>query len=89
MPSKVRDLAVTGGPNLGVQIQLLGNVGDPAGAEALPCEHCDRARTDQRPDGHLHRSGVGSRDDSKPVARRKLEQRVGAFDSFLQSRLAK
>ena len=88
MPVEVRDLAVIGGPDLGVELELLGDVGDPAVAEALPGEHGDRPRPEQRPNRHLHRAGVGRRDDAEPVIGRELQQRVGAIDRLLQSGLA-
>ena len=80
MPAKVGDLAIIGGADVGVELELLGDVGDPAGAEAFPCEHRHRARPEQRPDRHFHRAGVGRRDDAEPVIGRELQQRVRALD---------
>ena len=66
-PAEVADLAIIGGADFGIELQLLGDVGHPAGAEALPRQHGHRPRAEQRPDRHLHRAGVGGGDDAEPV----------------------
>ena len=86
--AEVGDLAVVGGADVGVELQLLDDIGHPACAEAFPGEHGDRARAEQRPDRHLHRAGVGGRDDAEPVVGGKPKQRVRALDRLGEPRLA-
>ena len=85
---QIRDLAVIRGPDFGVELELLGNVGDPAGAEALPRQHRYGPGAEQRPDRHLHRASIGRRDDSEPVVGRQLQQRMRAVDRFGEERPA-
>ena len=85
---EVGDLAIIGGADVGVELELLRDVGHPAGPEALPRQHRHRPRAQQRPDRHLHRAGVGGRDDAEPVIGGELQQRMGAVDSIGKLRLA-
>ena len=54
-------------PHIG-QLQLLGDIGDPALAKTLPGKHVDAALAQKRPQCHLHGAGVGRRHDAYPVA---------------------
>ena len=47
------------------RLELLGRVGRPLLAEALPGEHVDRPLAEQRPHRHLDRAGVGGRHDRR------------------------
>ena len=86
--AQIRDLAVIGSADVGVELELLGDVGDPAGAEALPREHGHRPRPEQRPHRHFHRAGVGGGHDTEAVVGGQLEQRTGALDRSGEPRLA-
>ena len=48
-PIELRDLAIVSCAHLCIELELLGDIGDPAGAETLPCKHSHRPRTEQRP----------------------------------------
>jgi hypothetical protein len=41
------NLTIIGGSNVRFELQLLEDVGHPAGAEAFPCQHGDRLRSEQ------------------------------------------
>ncbi len=85
---QIGDLAIIGSANFGIELQLPGDVGDPARAEALPGEHGHRPWAEQRPDRQLHRAGVGRRDDPQAVVSREPQQRMRARNRISQSRLA-
>ena len=70
-----------------VELQLLGRVGRPALAEALPDQHVDRARAEHRPHRHLEGAGVGGRHDADAVVRGHAEEPRGAVDRLLELRL--
>ena len=70
------------------ELQLLGDVGDPALAEGLPGQHIDAARAQQRPQRHLDRAGIGAGDDAEPVVGGHAEDRPAAVDRLGQLRLA-
>ena len=70
------------------ELELLDDIGDPAGAEALPGDHVDAARAEQRPQRHLDRAGVGGRHDADPVVGRHLQDVAGELDRLLELGLA-
>ena len=70
------------------QLQLLGGVGHPALAEALPGQRVDAACAQHGPHGHLEGAGVGGRHDAADVAGGQAQQRLGLVDGELQARLA-
>ena len=70
-----------------LELELLGDVGDPVPAERLPGEHIDAARAEQRPERHLHRAGIRGRHDRDQITVRKLEQLARAGDRQLEPRL--
>ena len=84
-PPRSADLAIIGGAHVGIELQLLDHVGDPAGAEALPGEHGDRPRAEQRPHRHFERAGVGGGDDAEPVVGGQAEQRVRPVDRLAEA----
>jgi hypothetical protein len=55
-------------------LQLLDDVGHPAGAEAFPGQHVDAALAEQRPQRHLDGAGIGSRHDADAVVGRHVEE---------------
>ncbi len=71
-----------------LELQLLDDVGDPAGAEAFPGEHVDAALAEQRPERHFDGAGIGSRNDADAVIRRHFQNFAGKIDGLLQLRLA-
>ena len=85
-PAQVRDLAIVGGAHLGVELELLDHIGDPAGAEAFPGEHRHGPRAQQRPQGQLHRPGVGGGDDAEPIVGREGRAAHGCARSLAASR---
>ena len=50
-----------------LELELLGDVGGPVLAEALPDQHVDAARAEHGPHGHLEGAGIGARDDADQV----------------------
>ena len=46
-PIERANLAIIGGADFGIELQLLGDVRDPAGAEALPSQHRHGAGAEQ------------------------------------------
>ena len=86
--AEVGQRAVVGGQHPAVgEPELLGRVGRPALAEALPDQHVDRARAQHRPHRHLEGAGVGGRHDADAVVLGHAEQLRGAVDRLLQLRL--
>ena len=69
------------------ELQLLGRVGRPALAEALPDQHVDGPGAEHRPHRHLEGAGVGGGHDADAVVGRHAEQARGAVDHVLQLRL--
>ena len=70
------------------ELQLLDDIDHPILAEGLPGQHVDTARAEQRPQRHLHRAGIGARDDGDEIIVRQLEQSAGSVEGKLQPRLA-
>ena len=85
---QVRQLAVGRVEHLGVELQLLDDVGHPVLAEALEGQQLHRPRAQHRPHGHLHGAGVGAGHDADQVVVGDLQHLAGAVDGFLQARLA-
>jgi hypothetical protein len=85
---KVDDLAVLRRLHLGVQLQLLDHIRDPARAEAFPGEHRAGPRAQHRPHGHFDGARVGGRDDPDAVVRRDAEDVARRLDRGLQLGLA-
>ncbi len=85
---QVADLPIVGRANVGIELQLLGDVGHPAGAEAFPRQHGHRAAAEQRPYRHLHGAGVRCGDDAQLIVGREAEHRMRPLDRRLQFRLA-
>jgi hypothetical protein len=89
-PREIGQLAVRGLEHAHfVEPELLRDVGDPFLAEALPGEHVDATRAEQRPQRHLHRPGVGAGHDGDAAVARNAEHRTGEVDGFFQLRLAR
>jgi hypothetical protein len=61
----------------------LTDIGDPAGAKALPRHHVDAARPEQRPHRHLDGAGVGSGHDADAVIGRHLQHLARQVDREL------
>ena len=70
------------------ELQLLDDIGDPAGAEAFPGDHVDAARAEQRPERHFDGAGVGGRHDADAVIGRHFENFTGKVDGLLELALA-
>ena len=68
-PGEVRQSAVGRVQHLRLEFQLLDHVGHPVLAEGLEGQKLHRPRAEQRPQGHLHRPGVGARDDADAGSR--------------------
>ena len=73
---------------VGIELQLLDRVGDPAFAEAFPGQAGDRPRAEHRPHRQLERAGVGAGDDADAVGVGKLEHLAHQVDAMLQPLLA-
>ena len=71
-----------------LELELLGDVGHPALAEALPGQRIDAARAQHGPHRHLEGAGVGGRHDAAHVAGGQAQQRLGLVDGELEARLA-
>src|SRR5207302_5694430 len=69
-------------------LELLGYIGDPALAEALPGQEVDAARAEQRPQRHLDGARIGGRHDADPVIGGQAEHGARAVDDLAQLRLA-
>ena len=75
---EIDELAVVGDELAGIgELELLDDIGDPAGAEAFPGDHIDAARAEQRPQRHLDGAGIGSRHDADAVIRRHAAESHG------------
>ncbi len=86
---KVGKFAVTGFDLANVlELELLDDIGNPAGAEAFPGDHINAALAEQRPERHLDGTGVGSRHDADAVIRRHFQNFAGEIDRLLQLGLA-
>ncbi len=86
---KIRQLAVAGFDLANVlELQLLDDVGDPAGAEAFPGDHVDAALAEQRPERHFDGAGVGSGNDADAVIGRHFQNFTGKIDGLLELGLA-
>ena len=57
----------------GIDLQLLGDVRHPVFAEALECEHVNRALAEHRPESSLDRARVRARHDADAVVSRNFE----------------
>jgi hypothetical protein len=87
--AEVRQLAIAGLERLDVlELELLGNVGDPAFAERLPGHHGDRPGAQQRPHRHLDRARIGRRHDADSIAGRHPEDFAREINGALELRLA-
>ena len=65
------------------ELELLDDVGHPAGTKTFPGDHIDAALAEQRPQRHLHRAGIGRRHDADAVAGRDLEDIACQLDRLL------
>ena len=71
-----------------LELELLDDVGDPAFAEALPRQHVDAARAEQRPQRHLDRAGVGAGRDADAIVGGNAEHFARQVDRVLELGLA-
>ena len=72
---EIGEVAITGRKRADVfQPKLLDDIADPAFAEAFPGQHVDAAGTEQRPQRHLNRAGVGRRYDADAIIVGQTEQ---------------
>src|SRR3546814_8511687 len=62
--AQIRKLTVIGADHRGVELELLGGIGDPTFTEALPSERRDRAGAQHRPHRHLEGASVRTRNDA-------------------------
>ena len=87
---EIGQFAIGGAPHGDVfELQLLGDVADPAFAEGFPGQHGHRLRPEQRPERHFDRAGVGGRHDADAVIRRHLQHFAGQIDGALELGLAR
>jgi hypothetical protein len=85
---KIDDLAVLRRLHLGLELQLLDHIRDPARAEAFPGEHRAGPCAQHRPHGHFDGARVGGRDDADAVVRRHAKDLARRLDGGLQLGLA-
>lgn len=86
---QVRQFAIGGGEGAHIrQLELLGDVGDPALAKALPGDHVDAAGAQHRPHRHLDGAGVGGRHDADAVIGRDLQHLARQVDREFELVLA-
>ncbi len=71
-----------------LELQLLDDVGHPAFAEGFPGDRRHRARTKQRPQRHLDRTGVGCRHDADLVVGGDFQHVARQLDGELELGLA-
>ena len=83
--AEVGNFAIRCVHDIGVQLQLLVHVRDPAFAKAFPCHHRDGARAQHGPHRHFNRAGVGPRDDANAMRIGNLQHFAHKIDSALQA----
>ena len=87
--AQVGQLAVIGLDNLDiVELQLLDHIGYPAFTKGFPGKHLDLAGPEQRPQRHLHGTGVGRWYHTHPVTLRQTEDLGGAGAGLAEQVLA-
>src|SRR3546814_17383713 len=64
---QVGKLALIGAEDRRVELELLGGIGDPASAEALPRPRRDRTGAEHRPHRHFTGAGVAARNEAEAV----------------------
>ena len=67
-----------------VDLELFQRIGDPAGAEAFPCQHFNMPLAEHSPHGHLIGTGVGRRHDGDFVVGRYAQNFARRLDRFQQ-----
>ena len=85
---QVGQFAVGRGDNGGVELELLGSIGDPAFAEAFPGDGRNRTGAEHRPHRQFIGAGIAGRHDADAVRVGDAEQLAGKIDGVLQARLA-
>ena len=86
---QIGDLPVVGRKHAHIgELELLGDVGDPALPEALPGQHVHAAGPEQRPEGHLHRPGVGGRHEADAIVVGNAQKRARTVEHLLDAGLA-
>lgn len=86
---QVRQFAIGGVEGADIRkLELLDDIGDPAGAEALPTDHVDAAGAQQRPERHLDGAGIGGRHDADAVIGGDLQHLARQVDRSFQLVLA-
>ena len=86
--SQIGQFAIGRGDDGGVELELLGSIGDPAFAEAFPGDGRHRAGAQHRPHRHFIGTGVAGRHDADAVRVGDAEQLAGQIDGVLKARLA-
>ena len=89
-PGEIGEFAVSGLEHRHVlELKLLDDVGDPAFAEGFPGQHGHRPRTEQRPQRHFDRAGIGGRHDGDAVVGGDLKNFAGQIERALELRPAR
>ena len=70
------------------ELELLDDIGDPAGAKTFPAHHVDAAGAEQRPERHLDGAGIGGRHDADAVIGGNLQHLARQVDCALELVLA-
>src|SRR3546814_16430757 len=85
---QVGKLAVIGAEDRRVELELLGGIGDPAFAEALPRQRRGRTGAEHRPHRHFQAAGVHARKDADAVGVGQLQHVAHPVADMGEERLA-
>ena len=85
---EIDDLAVFGGFDVGLNLQLFDHIRDPARTKGFPSDHRGLACAKQRPHSHFNCAGVRRRHDTDFVICRNAQNLAGRFNGVFQLGLA-
>ena len=86
--SEIDDLAIIGGFDVCVDLELFHDIRDPTRAKAFPGQHLDLALAQKRPQRHLDRTGIRRGNNADLVIGGDAQHLTRAFDRGLQLVLA-
>ena len=86
--TQIDNLAVVGNLHLGIELQLLYRIGDPARAKGFPSQHFHLARPQKRPHRHFHCPRIRGGHDPDPVVMWDVQNCTCAVNCSFQPLLA-